>query len=315
MTTAIATVTTSTPAAQHPAIAYLARLAPRSRRTMRGALERLAQLASGGTMTAETCPWQELTYAHTAALRSALLERYSSPATVNRHLAALRGVLRECLRLGLMSPEDHVRAIDLAPARGSRLPAGREVAPGEIHALFAACAADTSPAGARDAALLALLYGCGLRRSEAVALDVASYDAATGELRVLGKGNKARLAFLTNGTRRAVEAWLAVRGDAPGALLCPVNKAGKVTVRRMTDQAVLYRLRTRAEQAGVATFSPHDLRRSFVSHLLEAGADISSVQGLAGHASVTTTQRYDRRGDGAKRRAVELLHVPFSPTR
>ena len=83
--------------------------------------------------------------------------------------------------------------------------------------------------------------------------------------------------------------------------------------RRMTDQAVLMLLRRRAAQARVPAFTPHDLRRTFVGDLLEAGADMVTVQKLAGHSNVQTTARYDRRGEETKRRAAELLHVPFVP--
>jgi site-specific recombinase XerD len=94
-----------------------------------------------------------------------------------------------------------------------------------------------------------------------------------------------------------------------------VNKGGRITIRCMTDQAVLYTLRRRAVQAGVVSFSPHDLRRTFVSDLLDAGADIATVQRMAGHANVATTARYDRRGEMTKRKAAELLHVPYvAPT-
>jgi site-specific recombinase XerD len=192
---------------------------------------------------------------------------------------------------------------------GTRLPAGRGLAAGELRALFTATA-DGTPSGSRDAALLAVLYGGGLRREEAVALLVGDYDPEAGSLRVRGKGGRERIAYATNGD--ALDDWLQVRGVEPGPLFVPVDKAGRLTIRRITGTAVLYLLRRRATAVGVARFSPHDLRRSYVSDLLDAGADISTVQRLAGHTQVTTTQRYDRRGEREKRKAAELLHVPYA---
>jgi integrase/recombinase XerD len=101
-----------------------------------------------------------------------------------------------------------------------------------------------------------------------------------------------------------------LRGGWPGLLLLPVNKGGRILQRRITPQSIYDTLRRLAERAGVAAFSPHDLRRSFVSDLLDAGADLAAVQALAGHASPTTTARYDRRGERAKRKAADLLAIP-----
>lgn len=297
------------PADQNPALVYLARLAPGSRPTQARALSGMAEILSGGTMPAGAFPWHALRYQHTAAVRGAIAARYA-PATGRRWLTALKGVLREAWRLHLMEAEDYQRAIDLAPIRGSRTMTGRALPADQVADLFRDCA-DGTPAGARDAALLALLYGCGLRRAEAVAVDLADLDLAAGTLRVVGKGNKERELPLVNGTLEALTAWHAVRGDAPGPFLVPVLRWGRVTPRRMTPQAVLYVLRHRGARAGVPAFTPHDCRRSFVSDLLDTGADLVTVSTLAGHSNPKTTARYDRRGEAARRRAAAGLTVPF----
>ena len=296
------------PPEKHPVAVYLARLGPGSRRTMIEALNNVAKLLTGGQLDAQNLPWPALRYQHTAAVRAKLAERYA-PSTANKHVAALKGVLKECWRLGYMSAEDYARATDLQSVKGERLPAGRSLTLGEVGALFTATAKDATPAGARDAALLALLYGGGLRRSEVVGID--SQDYANGVLTVRGKASKEREVFVTNGAEDALAAWLQVRGDGDGPLFYPVDKGGRITQRRMTDQAVLLIMRRRAEQAGVRRFSPHDLRRTFISHMLERGADLAVVQRLAGHAQISTTARYDRRGSEAARKASELLHVPY----
>lgn len=297
------------PKDRNPAAVYLAHLAPAGRRTMRTALETVAELL--GHPDAEHLPWHLLRYQHTQAVRTALAERYA-PATVNKTLAAVRGVLKEAWRLGLMTAEEYQRAADLPSVKSTTLPRGRALGAGEIRALFQGCARDESPAGRRDAALLAVLYGAGLRRSEAVGLDTGDFEPETGALTIrAGKGHKDRIGYVTNGSKLALLAWLAVRGNLEGPLFLPVRKGGTVEDRRMTAQAVLVILEKRGAQAGVQHFSPHDMRRTFISDLLDAGADISTVQHLAGHANVQTTARYDRRGEVAKRKAAELLHVPY----
>lgn len=305
------TIATGRKADNHPAAVYIMSLAPGSRRTMKEALDTIAGILTSGRDDAVSLDWTGLRYQHTAAVREELAAKYA-PATANKMLSALRGVLKESWRLGLMSAEDYQRAADLKAVKGEKLPRGRALSHGEVRALFEACAKDASPAGARDAALLAVLYGAGVRRSEAAALKLEDFNQESGAIVIhAGKGRKDRMVYATNGSREALIAWLRVRGDVPGALFCPVNKGGRITIRPMTDQSIFYVLKKRGDEAGVTSFSPHDMRRTFISELLDAGADISTVQQLAGHANVTTTQRYDRRGEATKRKAAELLHVPY----
>jgi integrase len=296
------------PLDRHPVALLLASLAPGSRRVQRAALRTVALLVSPDA-NEMNLPWWRLDYAHTSIIRSKLAEKFA-PATANRMLAALRGTLKSAFKLGLMTADQMMRACSVAPVRGSRVPKGRALSRGELSALFESCDAG-KPGGARNAALLGLGYGAGLRRAELVTLDLADFDVETGTLIVRGKGNKERKAYVTNGSRDALDAWLALRGDEPGPLFLPVTKGGTIVRHRMTDGAVARLVRRLAQAAKIAPFSPHDCRRTWVGDLLEAGADISTVQQLAGHASPTTTSKYDRRGDRAKKRAAELLHVPF----
>lgn len=300
----------STPSARNPAAVYLSSLQPTGRRAMVGRLRVVADLLGLGDPV--NAPWHKLRYEHLTAIRAKLQEAGKAPATINATLYALRGVCRAAFNLGLMHAQDYQRLRDVRPVKGERLPAGRGLSRGEIAALMAACQ-NRGTAGVRDAALVGVLYCAGLRRAEVVALDQqdCTVEADTVELKVRGKGNKERLAYLDNGARDALEDWLCLRGELPGALFLPVNKGGRILHQRLTEQAIYSMLRKRAAQAGIQAFSPHDLRRSCISDLLDAGADIATVQKLAGHANVTTTAKYDRRGEQAKKRAVKLLHVPY----
>lgn len=300
--------------ANDPTVVYLARLAPGSRRHIESSLSVIAKLLSGRALGPGGFPWEHVRYEHTGALRALLVARYA-PSSVNRHLAALRGVLKETWRLGLMSSEAYSRAADVASVSAETLPTGRELGLGELRTLFVGCTTAEPALGARDAALLALLYGAGLRRAEAAALELADVDRETGEVKVLhGKRRKQRLVYLSGGGRAALEGWLRYRGEAPGPLLRAVGRGGVVRDRALPADSIYRIVKTAAERSSVKAFSPHDLRRTFVSGLLEAGADISVVKEMAGHASLSTTVRYDRRGERAKKKAADLLHVPYSAT-
>ncbi|MDR3455182.1 MAG: tyrosine recombinase XerC [Rhodoferax sp.] len=155
---------------------------------------------------------------------------------------------------------------------------------------------------ARDAAMVELLYGCGLRVGELVGLDAVASVAARGwidlqgaEAHVLGKGSKRRTTPVGAKALEALQRWLALRGQAAGvpgdAPALFVGRNGT----RLTAQSIWQRLRRRSLQAGLATpVHPHMLRHSFASHLLQSSSDLRAVQELLGHANITTTQVYTR---------------------
>lgn len=297
-----------------PAAVYLARLAPSSRRTMKKCLDTLARLATNGLKLAQELPWEGIRYEHVQGLRARMASGTLSPSYVNLHLCALRGVLKEAWRLGLMDSESYMRAVDVQGLRGSRLPRGREVAAGEAGAVFDSLSGGAaSPKKARNAALLATLHGGGLRRSELAQLELKHFDDDARTLRVLGKGNKERIVPLPEGALAALRAWVRIRGAWPGALFVPVNKGAKLARRHMTSEAVWHIIKRVALAAAVKPFAPHDMRRTYVTALFRKGVDGGTIQKLAGHAKLETTMRYDMRGEDEKSKAADLLHVPFRP--
>ncbi|MGH2414423.1 MAG: tyrosine-type recombinase/integrase [Microcystaceae cyanobacterium] len=274
---------------------------------MRQSLNAIAHLLTNGECDALTLDWSKLRYQHTSAIRTALKKKLA-PATANKMLCALRRVLKEALRLDLIDPKDYAKAVDLGSIKESRKLKGRALSQKEIAALMETISLKQKPIDLRDAALIAILRGAGLRRAEVVKLELRDFNSDAGSLQVQqGKGGKDRTVYLPDAAIRIVSRWIEVRGTSPGALLCPFRKGGHIEIRPMTSDAVLKILQRRALQAGVESFSPHDFRRTFCSDLLDAGVDIVTVQKLSGHASPVTTAKYDRRGEETKRRAVQKL--------
>lgn len=297
----------------NPTAIYLSRLAPGSRPTMLHSLNAIADLLTSGREDALSLQWWHLRYQHTAAVRSILVDKYA-PSTANKMLAALKGCLKECMRLGLMDAESYARATDLQNVKSHQLPAGRALESQEIAALMRVCLADPSAAGYRDAALIAIARA-GLRRSEITKLDVSDFDPIKGSVKVrAGKGRQDRLVYLPAGGKQALVDWLKLRCDLgvpEGAIAVAIDRFGFVSGNRITDQGFRKIIRKRGKQAGLESFSPHDFRRTFIGDLLDAGVDIATVQKLAGHSNPATTSRYDRRGEDTKEAAMLLIDLPY----
>jgi site-specific recombinase XerD len=293
---------------ENPAAIYRDSLSRGSYWAVHHSLETIVRLLGGADPW--SYPWHRLRYCDTARVRAQLVERYA-PATVNKILSALRGVLKTCWRLGLIDAETYARAADVANVRAKTLPSGRAVERDEVRALFTVCAEDSSPAGRRDAAMLAILYGAGLRRAELCGLDLNDFDSDGCVLKVrAGKGRRDRRVFLAKSVCEMVREWVTLRGGGDSPLFCPIGAAGAVRFTRLRGEAVRYILQKRQRQAGLEGITPHAVRHHYITSLLEAGIDVFTVQHLAGHADAVTTARYDRRGEAEKRRAASCLPIP-----
>ncbi|WP_299960259.1 site-specific tyrosine recombinase XerD [uncultured Modestobacter sp.] len=217
-----------------------------------------------------------------------------SATSAARAVVAVRGLHRFALLDGLV-PDD-VAAEVRPPAPARRLPKAIPVA--DIEALLSAAGSVEGPRGLRDRALLELLYGTGARISEAVGLAVDDLDLGSAAVRLAGKGGKERVVPVGSYAVKAVEDYLvrarpalaasSPRGGRAGGALFLNARGGP-----LSRQSAWSILRSAAERAGIsAELSPHTLRHSFATHLLDGGADVRVVQELLGHASVTTTQVY-----------------------
>ena len=207
-------------------------------------------------------------------------------STVARTFVAVRGLHKFLVREGLGDVDPSVEVT--GPKQRRSLPKALSTA--QTEALLAAVTGD-SPAALRDRALLEVLYAAGLRITELIELDVDDLDLRARTVRCLGKGSKERIVPIGRMAHDAVEAWL-VRGRpamAPRAPALFVNRRGG----RLTRQGGWKIIKQHAEAVGLEDrVSPHTLRHSFATHLLDNGADVRVVQELLGHASVNTTQVY-----------------------
>ncbi|MBR9800763.1 tyrosine recombinase XerC [bacterium] len=225
--------------------------------------------------------------------------------TIARRLACLRSLFRYCLREQLCdsNPAKALRT----PRTGRKLP--HYLTTSEVSQLLEAPPAN-HPLGIRDRAILETLYTAGLRVAELVALDIEDWDRDANVLLVRGKGRKERIAPVGSYAERALSRWLEIREVGPRAnsddqQAIFLNKFGT----RLTTRSVGRLLEKHLQTSGLSNkTSPHTLRHSFATHLLDGGADLRSVQELLGHKSLTTTQIYTHVSTARLRDTYELAH-------
>ena len=317
------TTSTSSPVKRtqtgNPALAYLKSLSsPTSRLTMVSPLNRAACIMApslSGKEAWKAVPWQNLRAPH---VRAVMAEISGSPSTRNKALAALKGVARAAWELHQLETDELMRIQAIKGDAGKRELAGRFIPEGEIKSLLQACAKDSSPAGARDGAMIAIAASTGTRRAEICSMlaeNLTAEEDGHFRIRVIGKRNRERTIFIRGNTALFLRDWLTLRfSEVPqaGPLFCAILKSGKLLFDSgISPTAADGVLRKRCSQASLSDLGWHDLRRTTTSNLLDAGADIATVAGILGHTNVQTTVRYDRRGERARIKATELISIPY----
>ncbi len=265
------------------------RTARMSPHTIRAYANDLAELARWGCEVGIDDP-AALTYRRLRGYAAELSERGLGRKTVARKLAASRGLFNHLVHSGAMS--QNPAELLPNPRSDSRLP--RVLDRDQVRDLLDAIPV-SEPLQARDRAMLELAYSCGLRCAELIGLNVDSIDFESEAVRVLGKGSKERIVPVGEPAQKAVAGWVA--RFRPTLLADPsepalfISKSGK----RLSPSDVTRRLTRWVQEAAIAgRVSPHSLRHSFATHMLEGGADLRSIQELLGHSGISTTQVYTR---------------------
>lgn len=280
--------------------AYINGLAHSGRRGITSLLNRSAGILKRGA-DAAGYPWEQLNYAAVAKVRAALLDDGYAVSSVNMALSALRGVAQTAFNLNCMDAETLARIRSVKRISGDIQRKGRALDKQEIRALIHSAKQHPQPARrCRDTAIVLTLCGTGLRAGELVKLERRDYDKGILTVRQ-GKGRKYREIHVADAVDRAIRAWLKVSAnEAENALFSRIQRNGKAATQPLTTTGLTGILAELQQTSGIARFTPHDIRRTFITRLLEQGVDINTVRQLAGHSDISTTTRYDCRGESMK---------------
>lgn len=303
-------ITSSQASLDNPVLSYLMSYKSKnSRRSMASNLK-LAISVLDGYQSSDllSFPWQILKPAVVKLILFKLRNTHE-PATIRAVRVSLLGVCKCLWYQDLLTDKEYKEIRDVRPDFAVRKPKGRMLSKEELKALFLQFADPKTLADLRDAAILSLLVECGLRREECASMLYERLDLEDRSFSIIGKRDKERICYLPDSTYLYLSDYLKERGDDLGALFYSLNKKGEFSYKGITAQGIYKIVKERAQHAGIKDFTPHDLRRTFASNLIDANFDLITVRDLMGHSSVTTTQNYDRRGEDRKRRAAMSLHL------
>ncbi|WP_324019903.1 tyrosine-type recombinase/integrase [Pantoea sp. JZ29] len=288
--------------------AYISGLAPSGRRGITSLLNRSASILKRGA-DAASYPWEQFSFAAVAKVRAALLDDGYAVSSVNMALSALRGIAQTAFNLSCLEADTLARIRAVKRVNGDNQRKGRALSREEVRALVQAAKRHPQRIRCcRDVAIVMTLCGAGLRAGELVSLECRDYDNGILTVRQ-GKGRKYREIYVAAAVDKAIRAWIKANGtkEAGDALFNRIQRNGRVASQPLTTTGLTGILEQLQHDAGIAWFTPHDMRRTFITRLLEQGVDINTVRQLAGHSDISTTTRYDCRDERMKTHASQQL--------
>jgi integrase/recombinase XerD len=294
---------------------YLDSLALTGRKAIKTLLQQ-SSLILGSREPAESFDWSKLTFEKIHLIRNAFIEAGYSVNSINLVLAGLKGITKTAFNLGQIDADTMLRINAVKSLKGNAVRTGRRLSPEEITKLLDSCNQIPCPkTKSRDRAILLVGLGAGLRCSEICALDVSDIDFNSGVLSVReGKGRKSRQIYLAKEIVQALNEWRTYKTGNETALFCKIIKNGRIINNRLSPSGLDYMLAHLQQLSIVEKFTPHDLRRTFITQLLEEGVDLHTVMQLAGHSDVSTTTRYDKRDmEWQKRASQGIRFTAMSP--
>jgi len=246
----------------------------------------------------ETQPFHMLGYAQIEQIKQKLVSNNKSNRTINHAITGLKGIVKTGFLMGQANEKSWLQVQAIKSLKISATKRGAALSSDNVQALLQECALDKRAIGKRDAAILAVFLATGLRRFELSNLTYSNYDKERHSLQVLlGKGNKTRRQYLADWALPYLEQWLALRGTKSGYLFNPFHSRVAKPTDRLSTSSLYQIVTSRTEMALTKSAAPHDLRRTFITQLLRQNVDLSTASKLAGHASLATTQIYDKRDD------------------
>ncbi|MEQ5808928.1 tyrosine-type recombinase/integrase [Alteromonas sp. NFXS44] len=288
-----------------PYVLYLGRLAPNSQRSIASQLNSIADLM-GWPKDERDAMYHQIDYQQASHIKALLIANGWSARSINRAMIAIRSIVKVAVMSGLVPEMQSVQLRAISKVNHGAHD-GKALDARQVQSLFTYLAKDESAIGIRNYAIFTTLLGTGVRRSELVALMMTDFTGSTLIVRK-GKGNKQRTVHLPEWAKESLEAWLSLRGDDDGHIFLRIARGGTIHSGTALSSCSVYSLiRKTLSTIGIEGVSPHDLRRTFITRLLEQHVDINTVRQMAGHADISTTIMYDKRNEKVMQQAASVL--------